>query len=169
MSNPFIMSFANIWRVSCSPHAKLSLICITLRVDWCNKVPEATQFTRRWLKSATLRFGLNSRKIYEILPCPVRILLFVCKGNICRSPFAASYLGAKLKERDCPIEVFSAGLETKSGEKANPVASSVALQDQISLEAHVPTPVTRDLIGRADLIVVMEFMQCVDLLQKFPG
>lgn len=130
-------------------------------------MPEATQFTRRWLKCATLRFELNSRKIYEILPCPVRIILFVCKGNICRSPFAASYLGAKLKERDCPIEVFSAGLETKSGEKANPVASSVALQDQISLEAHVTTPVTRDLIGRADLIVVMEFMQCVDLSKNF--
>jgi protein-tyrosine phosphatase len=139
-----------------------------VQADWFKQMLEAAQLSRRWLKSATLRFGLKNRKIYKTLPRPVRIVLFVCKGNICRSPFAASYLGAKLKGRDCPIEVFSAGLETVSGEKANPVASSVALQNQISLEAHVTTPVTRELIGRADLIIVMEFMQCVDLLKKFP-
>jgi protein-tyrosine phosphatase len=128
----------------------------------------ASQFTRRWLKSATLRFGLNSRKIDETLPREICSILFVCKGNICRSPFAASYLAARLKGRDCPIEVSSAGLECEPGGKANPVASTVALQNQISLEAHVTTPVSRDIIGRADLILVMEFMQCVDLLKKFP-
>jgi len=127
----------------------------------------ASRFTRRWLKSATLRFGLNSRKIYEILPGEIRSILFVCKGNICRSPFAACYLAARLKGRDCLIEVCSAGLECEPGGKANPVASTVALQNQISLAAHVTTPVTRELIGRADLIVVMEFMQCVDLLKNF--
>jgi protein-tyrosine phosphatase len=128
----------------------------------------AAQLSRRWLKSATLRFGLNSRKIYATLPREIRSVLFVCKGNICRSPFAALYLDAKLKEQDCPIEVASAGLESTPGGKANPVASTVALQDHISLAAHVTKPITRDLVGRADLIVVMEFMQYVDLLKKYP-
>jgi len=129
----------------------------------------AAQSSRRWLKCATLRFGLNSRKIYKVLPREIRSILFVCKGNICRSPFAASYLGAKLKNRDFPIEVLSAGLETTPGKKANPVASTVALQNHISLEAHVTTPVTDDLIRRADLIIVMEFMHRVDLLKQFPA
>ena len=128
----------------------------------------AAQLSRRWLKSATFRFGLKSRKIYETLPRGIRSILFVCKGNICRSPFAASYLGAKLKERNCPIEVSSAGLESTPGRKANPVASTVALQDQISLAAHVTKPITRDLVRRADLIVVMEFTQYVELLKKYP-
>ena len=129
---------------------------------------KATQFSRRWLKSATLRFGLKSRKIYETLPGGIRSVLFVCKGNICRSPFAASYLGAKLKERNCPIEVSSAGLESTPGGKANPIASAVALQDHISLAAHVTKPITDDLVHQADLIVVMEFMQYMDLIKKYP-
>ena len=129
---------------------------------------KATKITRRWLKSATLRFGLKNRKIYETLPRGIRSVLFVCKGNICRSPFAASYLGAKLKERNCPIEVSSAGLESTPGGKANPIATAVALQDHILLAAHVTKPITRDLVRQADLIVVMEFMQCVELLKNYP-
>ena len=129
---------------------------------------KATQLSRRWLKSATLRFVLKSRKIYETLPRGIRSVLFVCKGNICRSPFAALYLDAKLKERNCPIEVSSAGLETSTGSKANPIASAVALQDHVSLAAHVTKPITGDLVRGADLIVVMELAQYVDLLQKYP-
>ena len=131
-------------------------------------MPEVTQITRRWLKSVAPRFRLRRRKIYETLPHRVRSVLFVCKGNICRSPFAASYLGAKLKQQDCPIEVFSAGLESTPGGKANPIASAVALQEHISLAAHVTKPINNDLVGHADLIVVMEFAQYVDLLQKYP-
>jgi low molecular weight protein-tyrosine phosphatase len=64
--------------------------------------------------------------------------------------------------------VSSAGLESTPGGKANPIANSVALQDHISLTAHVTKSITRDLVRRADLIVVMEFMQSVNLLKKFP-
>ena len=106
---------------------------------------KATRLSRRWLKSATLRFGLKSRKIYEILPRGIRSVLFVCKGNICRSPFAALYLDAKLKERNCPIEVSSAGLETSTGSKANPIASAVALQ------AHAEATV----VGRVPFLLLL--------------
>jgi protein-tyrosine-phosphatase len=131
-------------------------------------VLEVVQFTRRWLKSATLRVGLKSAKLYETVPAGIRSVLFVCKGNICRSPFAASYLEAKLRQRNSPIEVLSAGLESTPGRKANPVASTVALQNHISLASHVTRPITDSLVRQADLIVVMEFMQSVELLRKYP-
>ena len=139
-----------------------------VRADWCNQMLKAAQLSRRWLKSATLRFGLKNREIYENLPREIRSILFVCKGNICRSPFAASYLDARLTEKNCPIEVSSAGLESTPGGKANPVANTVALQNHISLAAHVTKPITHDLVRLADLIIVMEFMQYVELLQKYP-
>ena len=128
----------------------------------------AAQSSRRWLKSATLRVGLRCRKFKGIVPSEVRSILFVCKGNICRSPFAATYLEAKLKERNCPIEVFSAGLESKPGGKANPVASTVALREHISLAAHVTSPITPDLVRSADLIMVMEFIHYGELLRMYP-
>jgi len=43
------------------------------------------------------------------------------------------------------------------------------LQNDISLAAHVTKPITHDLVRRADLIIVMEFTQYVDLLQKYPA
>jgi len=87
---------------------------------------------------------------------------------VCRSPFAAAYLSGKFRERNCPIKVSSAGLTATQGEKANPVASNVALQNDISLAAHIAKPITSDLVRLADLIVVMEFSQYMEVLQKFP-
>jgi len=54
---------------------------------------------------------------------------------------------------------FLGGIREQSRREANPIAASV--------EAHVTARITHELIGRADLIVVMEFMQCVDLLKNF--
>jgi protein-tyrosine-phosphatase len=136
--------------------------------SYAGRLVEAAQFTRRWLKSATLRFGLKSRKIYMPPPHTVSSVLFVCKGNICRSPFAASYVRAKLKEHNWAVEVFSAGLESSPGGKANPLAIDVALQHHISLAAHVTKPISDDLVRHADLIVVMELAQYADVVQKYP-
>jgi protein-tyrosine phosphatase len=44
----------------------------------------------------------------------------------------------------------------------------VALQDHISLAAHVTNPITGDLVRGADLIIVMEFAQYEELLNKYP-
>lgn len=129
---------------------------------------EILNHARRWFKSATFRVGLMGPSIHQVLPGRVRSVLFICKGNICRSPFAASYLKANFKRRNCPIEVYSAGLETALGKEANPLARHAALRHDVSLEAHATTPVNDDLIRRADLIIAMESAQCKELVKIHP-
>jgi protein-tyrosine phosphatase len=124
---------------------------------------------RRWLASLPLRVGIESGKTYDGLPSPVHSVLFVCKGNICRSPLAAAYFAAKLSDLECPIEIHSGGLDTTAGKEADPLASAVAQENALSLDAHVTRPLTQELIDRADLILVMEVVHRSELLQKYPS
>lgn len=122
----------------------------------------------RLLANVAPRVTLKGRDMLTKLPGHVRSILFVCKGNVCRSPLAAAYLDARLKDKGCQIEVRSAGLETTAGKEADPLALAVARQNNLALQAHMTTPLTQDLVARADLILVMEFVHSSTLLQKHP-
>lgn len=102
------------------------------------------------------------------LPQRVRRVLFVCKGNICRSPLAAAYLGSRLDQQKRLISVGSAGLETTPGRKAHPLALFVAQQHGLSLEAHVTAPLIREMVDHADLILVMEDGHLDKILKAYP-
>lgn len=112
--------------------------------------------------------NLRRRKIYRTLPRGIRSVLFVCKGNICRSPFAAAYCEAKLKKARSHIKVHSAGLDTTAGEEAHPLANIAAQQHNLSLHAHVTTPLTPELVNHASLILVMERFHFTTVLQHHP-
>lgn len=77
-------------------------------------------------------------------------LVFVCKGNICRSPYA------KFRARQHGACTASFGLEAMEGAGANEKASRVALHRGIDLSDHQSTQLKEPLILRGDLIVVFE-------------
>jgi protein-tyrosine phosphatase len=87
-------------------------------------------------------------------------VLFVCMGNICRSPLAASALQAKLAQRGLTrqVEVDSAGTHAgRQGEKADPRAVAVASArgyDQIHCER--ARRVTDKDFERFDLLLAMD-------------
>lgn len=112
--------------------------------------------------------NLQQRVIYEKVPRPIRRVLFVCKGNICRSPLAGSYLRERLMEQRHLICVSSAGLETTPGKEAHPLARVVARRHGLSLQAHITTPLVPWMVDQADLILVMEFAQLYRLLRLYP-
>lgn len=112
--------------------------------------------------------NLQERVIYRTLRRQINQLLFVCQGNICRSPLAAVYIKARLREQGRHISVRSAGLETTAGKEAHPLAGAVAQQHGLSLQAHVTMPLTREMVHQADLILVMEFSHRYNLLQTYP-
>jgi len=93
------------------------------------------------------------------LPTSVRSVLFVCKGNICRSPLAAVYFQLLVEKAGTDMVVRSAGLETTSGKPAHFNAKSVALEHQFSLDVHSTTQVHADLLNQSDLIIVFELVQ----------
>ncbi|MBF2748630.1 protein tyrosine phosphatase [Enterobacter bugandensis] len=79
-------------------------------------------------------------------------ILVVCTGNICRSP-----IGERLLRQQLPdAQVSSAGIIGLEGRPADATAKAVALRHGVSLEGHVARKVTRFLLQKSDLILVME-------------
>ena len=77
-------------------------------------------------------------------------LVFVCKGNICRSAFAEAVA------RSQGIEAVSCGLETRLGLPANENAIRAAAKNDISLNEHQTTPLHKVALRKNDLLIAME-------------
>ncbi len=82
-------------------------------------------------------------------------IIFVCSGNICRSPLAAGMAKAKLDEAGVASVIISAGTLQLTGKPAasNSVAAGAAIGVDIS--SHRSQGLTRPLMERADYLVVM--------------
>ena len=95
--------------------------------------------------------------------------LFICLGNICRSPFAEG-LFEKLaaKEKLGALQTQSAGLIALPGNPATHMAQQVAKEYAVDLTEHKAQPVSQDLVNWSDLIMVMEKSHQDSLFAQFP-
>lgn len=85
------------------------------------------------------------------LPDDIERVVFVCKGNVCRSA-AAEYAFRKY----CALPTASIGLETDTGKAANPRISEVARTMGVDMSGHLTTA-KDDFIARStDMFVCME-------------
>src|SRR2546423_8582878 len=85
----------------------------------------------------------------------IQNVLFVCTGNICRSPLAASLLERALKDRGLEVMVTSAGTGAWDGAPASEGAYLVGLERGLDLSGHRARLLTRELVERAHLILTM--------------
>ncbi|HSI15749.1 MAG TPA: ribose 5-phosphate isomerase B [Chthoniobacter sp.] len=81
-------------------------------------------------------------------------VLFVCTGNICRSPMAEGLFRAAIKDRT-DIEVSSAGVATGYGQAPSPHAVEVLRPWGIDIAGLRSQPLTEDLVEEATHIFVM--------------
>jgi len=96
-------------------------------------------------------------------------ILFVCTGNLCRSPLAAGYLKKLLHEKDVSgIEISSAGLWAIDGNTPEETASKVAEENEIDLSNHCSKLLKAEDIKEADLILVMERLQFEEMVRIYP-
>ena len=101
---------------------------------------------------------------------PARIL-FVCTGNICRSPMAAELFrahAAKMGDAE-KYRVESAGTWGMNGQAASANAQIVMQQRGLSLSNHVARTVDREMVEQADLILVMTRSHRDALGAEFPA
>jgi protein-tyrosine-phosphatase len=83
-------------------------------------------------------------------------LLFVCTGNVCRSPIAAALAAKMLASRGrADVEVGSAGTAAADGAPVSEGAYLVGLEHGLDLSSHAARHLTRDLVAGADLILAM--------------
>ena len=97
-------------------------------------------------------------------------ILFICKGNICRSPFAekrANYI----MQNECTdrYTVLSAGLEVSK--RIEPPEAAIIAGDHfgLSLGEHLSQPIDQDMVNAADVVVAMESRHLRILNSRYPG
>lgn len=97
---------------------------------------------------------------------PVRIL-FLCTGNICRSPFA-EVLARQLNDRT-DIEFASAGTIALGGNPASATGIAVAADLGVDMSNHRTTHLTTRVLQEADLVYAMEDEHIASVLALDPG
>lgn len=93
---------------------------------------------------------------------PIKNALFICHGNVCRSPFAAYVFARRMKELRLPVDVRSAGFIGPDRESP-PKALSAAARRGLNMTAHRSQLITNELLRISDLIVVMSVEQVAAL------
>lgn len=97
-------------------------------------------------------------------------ILFVCTGNICRSPIAEA-IAKRLwqgRARD-KMKIHSAGTVALPGFKAAPLSIKMMKKRGIDINLHRSTPLTTKTIEEADLILVMEQEHRKQILHTSPS
>jgi len=97
------------------------------------------------------------------------LLLFVCTGNICRSPIAEVVAVDAARRAGIPLRVASAGTSALTGSPAYDLAQAAVEEIGLSLAAHRSAPLTRELVDEAALVVAATGRHRNDLRYFFPA
>jgi len=92
-------------------------------------------------------------------------VLFVCKGNICRSPFAEQYARAKIKQW---TGIDSCGYFPKSDRPSPENAVRASQKFDVDLSSHCSAEISSVAVDQADVIFVFDFENYHTVQQQFP-
>ena len=94
-------------------------------------------------------------------------ILFVCTGNVCRSPMAEGIFGLAVQGRG-EYRVFSAGLGAAEGQPPSPYAVEAVQELGIDISAHRSQMLTPDLVAQADFIFGMTHSHVDTVMLLYP-
>ncbi len=143
------------------PDAIVRLVRAHRNLTW----RERRIYWRSWFRRA---FETRSHPVYQG-GTKVSSVVFVCRGNIIRSPMAAALLKQYLSDMGVDsVTVSSAGLHAKPGQAADSRALAVAGHFGISLDEHRAQPLTTEMVMRTDVFFVMDSLLEAELLGRYP-
>jgi protein-tyrosine-phosphatase/predicted ATP-grasp superfamily ATP-dependent carboligase len=96
-----------------------------------------------------------------------RDVLFVCKGNICRSPFAEAYLRRRLN--GTPVQVHSAGYHPKRNRPCPDEALVAARELATDLAPHRSRILDAEMVRTADAIFTFDQENYRTVVARHPG
>jgi protein-tyrosine phosphatase len=106
---------------------------------------------------------------HKVIPLHSKTFLFVCFGNIMRSPMAEVLFRKFADEEHVAIHARSAGLHAINGSRADPRAQTAATDCGISLENHRAQMLTAEMTEQADVIFTMDFQNQAELVARYPS
>jgi protein-tyrosine phosphatase len=116
------------------------------------------------LKNAVWRWRGRRLENPPLPGTPARVL-FLCLGNICRSPFAAALASRLLDEAGLSMSSTSAGLRASQAAASPAEAIEAAAAYSIRLDEHRPVNVTVEALEASDIVFVMEVWQ-IDAVRR---
>ena len=111
--------------------------------------------------------GLYAHNKSRIRP-NAKSFLFVCFGNIMRSPMAEALFRKSILEANLDVYACSAGTHAVAGNLPDPRALAASEEMGTSLAEHRAQPLTARLIEQADAIFAMDFQNKAELLTRYP-
>lgn len=137
----------------------------------------AVKVVRRWLVRRWYARYFRRRPVHSALErreaaervANASSVLFLCWGNVCRSPLAERYLRAALGDRDVEdVTVRSAGLGKYEGRSSPSDAVSVADRYDVDLSDHRSERVDERLVEDSDVIFVMDYNNYHSCVTRYP-
>lgn len=95
-------------------------------------------------------------------------ILFVCTGNVCRSPMAEYFLRWEAERRGLRINVRSSGTHAWSGRAATIEGRRVMADHGVPLDEHRTLELDRRLMEWADLVIGMSREHARDVARAYP-
>jgi protein-tyrosine-phosphatase len=96
-------------------------------------------------------------------------ILFVCRGGLCRSPYAAAVFARLLEKSDVSnVKVDSVGFLEGNRPSPSKAIQAAGARD-IDLSTHRSTMLTRERVAAADLVVFVEPFHRGLLQRLYPG
>jgi protein-tyrosine phosphatase len=149
------------------------------------------QFLRRFFpdsvlkeRETLLRLGRKAGAIYawyrlldsvgvrpqkrERVPPSTKSILFVCFGNIMRSPMAEAIFRQITAGTHILVSAVSAGLHAIPGGAAHPRAVAASSEIGLSLVEHRAQLLSPEMVSEADVIFVMDFQNKAEVLALYP-
>ena len=104
------------------------------------------------------------------MPQNIKSVLFVCKGNVCRSVLAEAIARKIASDQGLTnITFISGGLEVSRKNPAEEHAISVARENGLDITNHYSKPITKEMINQSDAMLGMEYNHLKAIENTFTG
>lgn len=167
----FNMDFERMGRDSSKPRHKgawMSTCCSKIKsiaIYFSSRHGSKKGYARAVLARVLYSLGLYPRRWARLNSAVVHRVIFVCKGNVCRSAYAKAKAAPEFAKSGIHLESF--GLVVKSERGANAMAMKVASERGVDLSSHRSASVENLHPNEHDLLVAFEPWQARLLEKRF--